>query len=653
MKFKKPKKIPINYYEIRDFEYSQFIYDLVYLSEIASLAEGHDITKFRLKSLSKAAYSIDGYSTQISDWLNGNIEDVKLDYLPSFRIKKYLNTIKNSGQLNELEKLINPQSDGCLRLRSLPRVRKKQIAQLYRGLKDKSGLFIDIASTCNTTSKKVEKIYTGQQFGKWQKAHIFPPLFRFMKSIEKVCSYDLKWKILGIKEKVSTIECILRVEINSDKFDLSKEVIKNILKESRFFKLVEKNSDEYKIQHNMGWNFILSETSKSGGSFLKKLILKYDPLIIKIPQAIKSDLHLHTSWSDGLTPIDEIAEYSLNNGLEYIAISDHSRSSKIQGGLTPSRWLKQRRAISKSKYNKIILHGLEVDILSNGNLDLPTGILSGMDIVIGSVHSGWGGNFHQNTNRIVKAIESGYIDILGHPTATITGKPGVPNYYRPPVTADWDKIFTLCAKWNVALEINCFPARLDLSYENLEKALEKGCWISLGSDAHSKTHLDLIKFGIEVISKYNDNKILNYLSLSDIKLWLTQARKLRKSLPKNNRQENQLELFGPIPQAKHMHSIVGSTCIDNVIFPIGSDVVGLDLTAGANKKTGVAHLSGNVVHTTSLLSDDDIIDYIKIKRPKFVSIDSPLGLPGGTKTINPKAGKIGRASCRERVCLYV
>ena len=217
--------------------------------------------------------------------------------------------------------------------------------------------------------------------------------------------------------------------------------------------------------------------------------------------------------------------------------------------------------------------GLEVDILSNGNLDLPTGILSGMDIVIGSVHSGWGGNFHQNTNRIVKAIESGYIDILGHPTATITGKPGVPNYYRPPVTADWDKIFTLCAKWNVALEINCFPARLDLSYENLEKALEKGCWISLGSDAHSKTHLDLIKFGIEVISKYNDNKILNYLSLSDIKLWLTQARKLRKSLPKNNRQENQLELFGPIPQAKHMHSIVGSTCIDNVIFPDRKSVV--------------------------------------------------------------------------------
>lgn len=639
----KTKKIPDNYFEIRDFEYSQFIYDLVYISEIASLAVRKKITKYRLKSLSRAAYSIDGYSTQTSDWLNGNIEDNELDYVPSLRIKKYLYTIKNTGRLNELDQIMGRHMDGCLRLRSIPRVRKKQIARVYGGLKNNSDVFIEIASTCNTTPKIIERIFTGQQFGKFQKAHIYPPLFRFMKSIEVLYSYNLRWKILGIKEKISTVENVFRVAINSDKLNLNKEGVLNIIQQNPLFKLIENKGNEYKIQHSTGWNFILSETSKSGASHLNKLILRYDPLINFIPQAIKSDLHTHTTWSDGLTPIDKLAEYSLANGLDYILISDHSRSSKIQGGLTPSRWLKQRRALSKSKFKKYILHGLEVDILPNGDLDFPTGILSGMDLVVGSVHSGWGGDFLQNTNRIIKALESGYIDILGHPTATITGKPGVPNYYRPPVNADWDKIFSLCAEWNVALEINCFPSRLDLSYENVEKALKKGCWISLGSDAHSKRHLDLIKFGIEIINEYDDIKILNSLSLNDIKLWLIRARKIRKSLPKSNNQEIQLELFDQVSPPPHVQPIVASACTDSVVLPSGSDVVGLDLTAGANKKTGVAYLSGNIVQTTSILLDNDIIEYIKLKSPKFVSIDSPLGLPGGTKKIIPKAGIVRKA----------
>lgn len=643
MSFKKIKNIPDNYFGIRDFEYSQFIYDLVYLSEIASLAEGSNITKFRLKSLSKAAYSIDGYSTQISDWLNGDLENTKLDYVPSLRIKKYLQDIKDLGSLVELDDLQNTNSDGCLRLRSIPRVKKKQIARLYKNPANRALVFNEIAATCNTTVKRIEKIYNGVEYGKWQKAHIFTPLFRFIKSIEELYGDSIKWKVLGINKNQSTIENIFRVESDLQKIVFSKEIVGNLLKDNPLFKLIGHTSTDYKIQHKMGWYFTLSNTSKSGGSFLKKLIFKHDPLINKIPNSIKSDLHIHSSWSDGLTPIDEIVEYSLDSGLEYIAITDHSRSSKVQGGLTPSKWLKQRRVISRSKYNKIILHGSEVDILSNGELDYPSGILNGMDIVIGSIHSGWHDNFIQNTNRIIKAIESGYIDILGHPTATVTGKPGVPNYYRPAINADWDKIFSLCAKWNVALEINCFPSRLDLSYENIIKAMKSGCWISLGSDAHSKNHLDLIKFGIETIpDSYGDN-VLNYLSLENLKQWLRQAREARKSLTKSNNEEIQLELFEPIIKSNNDQAMAGSACSDIIVLPEGSDVIGLDLTSGANKKTGVAYLSGDTVETTSILSDNDIIDYIIMKSPRYVSIDSPLGLPGGTQRINPKAGIVRKA----------
>ncbi|XZE35702.1 hypothetical protein SH501x_001225 [Pirellulaceae bacterium SH501] len=287
-----------------------------------------------------------------------------------------------------------------------------------------------------------------------------------------------------------------------------------------------------------------------------------------------------------------------------------------------------------------LLHGIEVDILSDGSLDLPIGLLRSADWVVGSVHSNWSHSIDQNTQRLVRAITSGCIDTIGHPSSRIVGKPGVPNYVREPAKIDWDVIFETCAKWQVALEFNCFPSRFDLDIELLQNAQAKGCWISLGSDAHASAHLIHIKFGEAILESIDGSKVLNCLDFPALNNWITEARAVRQSLRDTQSQElNQrtFEFFSP-----HVGPKVHARLAPRVQIPTGSSVVGIDLTGG-NKLTGIAFLNESCVTTTSLMTDDEIINFVCSVKPKFVSIDSPLGLPGGGKEIDPAAGIVRQA----------
>src|SRR5439155_13131730 len=114
-----------------------------------------------------------------------------------------------------------------------------------------------------------------------------------------------------------------------------------------------------------------------------------------------------------------------------------------------------------------VLHGIEVDILKDGSLDLPHSLLCAADLVVASVHSSWTDDVRVNTDRLLKAIESGCVDIIAHPTSAMIGKPAVPNYLRPPAAVDWYQGFARCALWQVALAFNCFPSGLDLPLDSL------------------------------------------------------------------------------------------------------------------------------------------------------------------------------------------
>jgi DNA polymerase (family 10) len=119
-------------------------------------------------------------------------------------------------------------------------------------------------------------------------------------------------------------------------------------------------------------------------------------------------------------------------------------------------------------------------------------------------------------------IESGCIDILAHPTSAIVGKPGVPDYLRLPADVNWEEVFEKCASWRVALEMNCFPSRLDLPLHLLRKAIGAGCAISIGSDAHARSHLLNLRFGAAALQQLKLPVVLNRFSYDHLKQWIAE-----------------------------------------------------------------------------------------------------------------------------------
>jgi len=635
-KFK--KKLIEDYFYLRNYEYAQYLYDIAYIDELKCLSNNTKISKYRIKSLMNAAFNIDGYSNSIYRWLNDEKDTNNLiSYQPSHRIKKYLVSLQLGNIDQILHHKITSTEIGCLRLRSIRGVRKKYLTDIINA-DDLSPILTDkIIDKLNVTRKEIIETFKGNAFGQWQTAHIVPPLLRFLNTIELEIQKKIRIKIIGIDNAISPVISPIKIEICSSNFNFDKINIEKISPKNPLF-FIKKINKSYRIQHIMGWYFeILKTVNKKRNYSIIDLALKLDPLLYNIPNNIKSDLHLHSNWSDGITSIRKLVEQAKKNRFDYIAITDHSRSSKFQNGLTPSAWIRQAINISKINFN--ILHGLEVDILKDGELDFPNGILDGMDLIIGSVHTGFNNSLTQNMSRLTKAIESGRIDIIGHPTASIIGRPGLPNYFRPPMNVNWDKIFKLCLKWNVAIEINCFPSRLDISSQLLDKVIKIGCWVSLGSDSHSDSHMELIKFGINVLKKVKTPNVLNTFSFEELKEWIKKAREKRKNIPKTKEPSIQLELFSDIlNKKKNTFTPIKVHIREKEIIPDGSDVIGIDITASKNKKSGIAFLSGRHVQTESLSTDEEIIEYIKMKKPSIVSIDSPLGLPGGKNEIDNQAG---------------
>ena len=361
-----------------------------------------------------------------------------------------------------------------------------------------------------------------------------------------------------------------------------------------------------------------------------------DPIGSTVRSELLSDLHMHTAWSDGSASVEAMANAVVSRGLQYFAVTDHSRSSKLQGGLTPLLWLRQANALALASPVCPVLHGVEVDILRDGTLDLPKSLLAAADIVVASVHSNWTDDSRANTDRLLRAIESGTIDILAHPTSALIGKPGVPDYVRAPADVHWDDVFAKCARWCVAVEVNCFPSRLDLPIDLLTRAVQAGCAIALGSDSHARSHLLNLRFGDAILRRIDAPLVLNKFSYEGLKTWIRDSREIRKSLERDVTGLSQSELQFDTMTNSREQLLRAKTQLVRAI-PAGSRVVGIDLTAG-HKATGIALLDKCTVETCSLVSDEEILAYVEKHDPRIVSIDSPLGLPGGGAAIDPKAG---------------
>jgi DNA polymerase (family 10) len=221
------------------------------------------------------------------------------------------------------------------------------------------------------------------------------------------------------------------------------------------------------------------------------------PKLVEL-EDIRGDVHAHTTATDGRCSIKEMAEAALERGYEYMAITDHSKNLAMTNGLDAKRALahmKKIREVDAEMEGRIrVLTGIEVDILGDGELDLPDEVLAEMDIVIASVHTLFNQPRKEMTERVLRAVENPYVRVLGHPTGRLLLR-------REPFEMDLAKVLERCAELGVAVEQNSSPERLDLNDVNLRMAREKGCKIMINTDAHHTLHYGNIEYGMRQLRR--------------------------------------------------------------------------------------------------------------------------------------------------------
>lgn len=229
----------------------------------------------------------------------------------------------------------------------------------------------------------------------------------------------------------------------------------------------------------------------------------------------RGDLHCHTDWSDGHATVREMAAAARDRGYEYLAITDHSPRIAVVNGLGPERLIEQRRLIDQASRELdgiTVLQGCEVDILEDGSLDLPDEALAALDVVIASPHVKLRTERERMTERMLRAVEHPHVDVIGHPTGR---RPGA----RPGADYDVEEVFRAAAGRGVVLEIDCDPARMDLSPELARLACALGCRLSLNSDAHVPDQLVYTELGLWSARRAGvpAERIVNWLPLERLR----------------------------------------------------------------------------------------------------------------------------------------
>ncbi|MEV4441147.1 DNA polymerase/3'-5' exonuclease PolX [Streptomyces sp. NPDC049577] len=206
---------------------------------------------------------------------------------------------------------------------------------------------------------------------------------------------------------------------------------------------------------------------------------------------IRGDLHTHTDLTDGLAPLEEMVAAAAGRGYAYYAVTDHAPNLYMQR-MTDKKILAQRervRALDGKHRRMRLLHGTELNIGPDGDLDWPDEFLAGFDLCVASVHSHFNQSREELTRRLVRACENPHVAIIGHPTTRQIGR-------RPGIDADFDEVFAACARTGTALEINSYPERLDLGDEEILRAKRYGVKFAVNTDAHSVVHLPYMRYGV-------------------------------------------------------------------------------------------------------------------------------------------------------------
>ena len=253
--------------------------------------------------------------------------------------------------------------------------------------------------------------------------------------------------------------------------------------------------------------------------YLRDLEAKAAPLVEggkKLRAKLRGDLHMHSDWSDGGSPIKTMALAARDQGHDYVALTDHSPRLTVANGLTPERLREQLRIVAELNDELApfrILTGIEVDILEDGGLDQDPKLLEQLDVVVASVHSKLRMPADDMTKRMVTAIANPHMDVLGHCTGRLVVGRG-----RPESEFDAEIVFEACKQFGVAVEINSRPERLDPPKRLLSLALEMGCMFSVDTDAHAPGQLEWQVYGCARAEECGVpvDRIINTRSVEDL-----------------------------------------------------------------------------------------------------------------------------------------
>lgn len=277
-------------------------------------------------------------------------------------------------------------------------------------------------------------------------------------------------------------------------------------------------ADEIDVYKRLGLPFIPPELREDRGEVsatdgLPKLIERDD---------IRGDLHMHTTASDGTVSAEQMAEAAGRLGYEYIAITDHSRSSTIANGLSIDRMWRQidrLRELNKKLRHVTVLVGCECDILADGTLDYPDSILAACDLVVASLHSSLRQDRAAITRRLLAAIDNPYVTIVGHPTGRLINK-------REPADLDMEAVVAAAARTGTALEINAAWQRLDLHDRHVRMARDAGVMLAIDTDSHAPPQLEQMELGVRTARRgwVRAEDVLNTRPLPAVRKWIARKR---------------------------------------------------------------------------------------------------------------------------------
>ena len=537
---------------------------------LSQLMELHDENPFKIKSIANAAFKVDKLPFSIAK--KGLADMEKIDGIGKSTATKIIELLE-TGNITELKNLVEATPEGIVEMLGIKGIGPKKIGIIWHdlGIENVGELYyacnenrlIEAKGFGLRTQEEIKKVieFRMANNGKFLYARVEPDANELFQQIKKAlpdallgftgeyrrrCEIITELKLLaGIADPQPVIDFLAKSELLKDlsltgnqiKGETENGLLVNIEVidgESFYHELFVQTGTEEHVKAVLSrikgdTNEVENEEliyKKAGLTWMPPELREGDTFIEKaahnnLPQLVtyadlKGTLHNHSTWSDGVNTLEEMALYCRDElKLQYLGMCDHSRSAFYAKGLSIEYVLQQHEEIdhlNKKITGFHIFKGIESDILNDGSLDYPDEILQRFDFIVASVHSNLKMEKEKATARVIKAIENPYTTILGHPTGRLL-------LSRKGYDLDFKKVIDACAANNVVIEINANPLRLDLDWRWHQYALEKGVMLSVNPDAHRNEGFLDMHYGILAARKGGLNKemCLNAFSLDQIK----------------------------------------------------------------------------------------------------------------------------------------